>query len=79
MTLLHWEESWHDWEHAARSARTLDPMVKYSFFAALHALPDIVRAFPAVVAGEVVCSLPEWNVTEIAPLSSPKLSQIVLN
>ena len=49
--LLHWVESWHDWEHAARSLTRPDPLLKYSLLAASHALPDIVTE--ALAAGVV--------------------------
>ena len=56
MTLLHWADFWHDWEHAARSATRPDPLFRYPLFATSHALPDIVTAllFAAVVAARVV-------------------------
>ena len=78
MTLLHWEESWHDWEHAARLSRVPDPLLEYPLFAASHALPEIVCVFTAVVAAGVVHLFPDWNVTEVAPLSVAKLSHILL-
>ena len=39
MTLLHWAESWHDREHAARLSSRPDPLLKYPSLAGLHALP----------------------------------------
>ena len=49
---MHWVESWHDWEHAARLATRPDPLFKYPLFAASHALPEIVTAL-MVAAGVV--------------------------
>ena len=57
MTLLHWAEFWHDWEHAARSPSRPDLLLRYPLFATSHALPEIVTALPfaaAVAAGAVV-------------------------
>ena len=78
MTLLHWADFWHDWEHAARSATRLDPLFRYPLFATSHALPEIVRVFPAVVGAGVVGLFPDRNVTEVAPLSVTKLSHVLL-
>ena len=42
MTLLHWADFWHDWEHAERLSSTLDKLVRYPFFVLSHALPTKV-------------------------------------
>ena len=78
MTLLHWAESWHDFEHAARLSRKPDPLFKYPLFDASHALSEIVRAFAGSVAAGVVGLFPDWNITEVAPFSVTKLSHTVL-
>ena len=78
VTLLHWAESWHDWEHAARLSRVPDPLFKYPLFATSHALSEIVRVFTVLVAAGVVGLFPDLNVTVIAPLSVTKLSHVLL-
>ena len=80
MTLLHWADFWHDWEHAARFWSRPDPLLKYPLFAASHALPDIVTAlsFAAVVPEGVAGCFADWNVTEVAPPSSTKLVHALL-
>ena len=80
MTLLHWAESWHAWEHAARLARVPDPLFKYPLFDASHALPKIVRVLPlaSVVAAGVVGLFPARNITEVAPPETMRLSHVVL-
>ena len=75
MTLLHWAEFWHDWEHAARLSSTPDALFKYPLFVASQALPEIVTVLLFAV---VVGCFPDLNVTEVAPLSVTKLSHIVL-
>ena len=56
MTLLHWVDFWHDWEHSARSLVSPDPLPKYPLVVLSHALPDIVTSLPfaAVVGAAVV-------------------------
>jgi len=49
VTLLHCEESWHDWEHAATLSLTPDPLLTYPPFDASHALASIVTVLPVVV------------------------------
>ena len=78
MTLLHWVESWHDFEHAARLSRMPDPLFKYPLFDASHALSEIVRAFAALVAAGVVRFPPDRSITEVAPLESMRSSHAVL-
>ena len=80
MTLLHWADFWHDWEHAARLATTPDPLLKYPLFTASHALPEIVKTLSTreLVTAGVVRLFPDWNVTEVAPLSVTKLSHALL-
>jgi hypothetical protein len=78
VTLLHWADFWHDWEHAARLSRVPDPLVKYPLFVVSHAWFESVTVLPAVLPAGVVRWLPDWNVTEVAPLSVTKLSHIVL-
>jgi len=78
VTLLHWADFWHDWEHAARLSSTPGELVRYPLFATSHPLPEIVRAWAAVVAAGVVGLFPDWSVTVIAPLSVTKLSHVLL-
>jgi hypothetical protein len=57
-----------------------DPLFRYPLFVASHALPDIVRLLPlaSVVAAGIVGLFPDWNITEVAPLSVTKLSHFLL-
>ena len=74
MTLLHWSESWHDWEHAATLSLPPDPISKYPLFDTSHALPSIVTALP-FAAGVVSAAL---NSTVVAPASVLKFVHVVL-
>ena len=78
MTLLHWVESWHDFEHAARLSRMPDPLFKYPLFDASHALSEIVRAFAALVAAGAVGLFPDRNITEVAPLEVTRFLHAML-
>ena len=55
VTLLHWADFWHAWEHAARLSNLPDPLFRYPLFVESHALLDIVRVLPlaSVVAAGV--------------------------
>ena len=80
MTLLHWAEFWHDWEHAARLPRVPGELFRYPLVAVSHALPGFkVTALPlrAVVAWGVV-SVAGGNLTVVAPLRVTRLSHVVL-
>ena len=77
MTLLHCEESWHDWEHAATLSLEPDPLFIYPLFDASHALPAIVTVL-RFAAGVVFGLLPDCNLTTVAPLSSTRFSHVVL-
>ena len=74
MTLLHCEESWHDWEHAARLSLTPDPLVTYPPFDASHALSSIVTAL-CFAAGVASAAL---NSTVVAPASVLTFLHLVL-
>ena len=76
--LLHWADFWHDCEHAARLATRPGPLLKYPLFVESHALPEIVRAFAALVAAGVVGLFPDWNITEVAPLDVTRSLHAVL-
>ena len=75
MTLLHWAEFWHDWEHAARLSCFLDELSKYPLFATWHPLPGKVTALP----GEAVVGWSaDLTLTVRAPLTITRLSHVVL-
>ena len=79
VTLLHWAEFWHDWEHAARLSSVPGELSRYPLFDGLHARPTNITALPlgAVVAGGVV-SVAGGNLTVVAPLRVTRLSHVVL-
>ena len=68
MTLLHWADSWHDREHAARLSSRPDPLLKYPLFDASHALPEIVTALSLAA---VVAALVNGFATRVVDLGLP--------